>query len=142
MLPLFEAFKYHNQELEKEEKTDNFKRKYKGFINFESLSGVDVKPIAYFHKFKGKISADYQHRVVGVNFPTKNSLDGGIEIADIISYVSCQSLRFTHKLHSEAKNISEFRKNQLKRMRRKMRIDWKIEMVDVTNNILPKSKKS
>ncbi len=142
ILPLLESFKYHAQILEKEEKKDSFKRKFKGIINFESLSGADIKPIKYFHKYKDKVSIDYTHRVVSINFPTKNSLDGGIEIADLISYVSCQTLRFSHKLYAEIAKISENRKKLLKRMRDVMRNEFKIDLVDVTNYSLPKSKKS
>lgn len=141
ILPLFELFQFHNKHLELEEKKDPFKRKFKGFINFESLSGADVKSINYFHKFKEKINFDYRHRVVGINFPTKNSLDGGIEIADIISYVSYQTLRFSHKLAHEMKTIPEYRKKQLKRMRTFMRKSRNIELVNVTNRNIPKKQK-
>ena len=144
VLPLLEAFKYHKVFLETAEREDIYKRNYRGFIGFESLSGADVKPIAYFHRYKDKISSkpDYGERVVGINFPTKNSLDGGIEIADLISYISCQTLRNSHRLVDELKGISEGRIKQIKRARTSMRTHCKIELVDVTEKKLPKAKKA
>lgn len=144
VLPILAAFKYHLETLEAQEKKDVYKRIFKGFISFESLSGADVKPIAAFHKYKDKIKegVDYGNKIVGLNFPTKNSLDGGIEIADLISYVSCQTLRTSHKLTSELKNISEERIKLIKKARKFMRIELKIGLTDVTINLLPKTKKA
>lgn len=136
-LPLLETFKYHLHFLEEEEKQDIFKRKHKGFISFESLSGADVKPVGTFHKYKDKIGSEYGERIIGINFPTKNSLDGGIELADLISYISCQTLRSKRRLYGEMLGITDKRKQEIKKLRKFMRINCKTEFEDVTGNSLP-----
>jgi hypothetical protein len=93
-------------------------------------------------KYKDKISRDYYDRVIGLNFLTKNSLNGGIELADLISYVSFQSLRFKYNRTVETEGFSDETKQILKKTRLMMRKKLKIEIVEVTNISLPKYKKS
>lgn len=141
-LPLFNTFLYHQEIMEDIEKKDTFKRKAIGFIFFESLSGADTKAISNYHKYKEKVGNGYSKRIVGINFPTKNSLDGGIEIADYISYISCQTLRAQHRVYSETKNISSKLKETLRELRDFMRETCKVEIINVTKFNLPKTKKA
>lgn len=106
----------------------------KGYIHFESLSGADRLLIEQYHKLRDKVSPSYKGKIIGINFHTKNSLDGGIELADLISYISFQTLRFKHRRVNEYKNLAIRSIIQVKRLRKSIREKAKIKVVDVTND--------
>lgn len=108
----------------------------KGYIHFESLSGADRLLIEQYHKLRGKVNLSYEEKIIGINFHTKNSLDAGIELADLISYVSFQTLRFKHRRRNEYKNLTSQSISQIRKLRESIREKTKIKLVEVTNNII------
>lgn len=108
----------------------------KGYIHFESLSGADRLLIEHYYRLTGKVNSSYQEKIIGINFHTKSSLDAGIELADLISYVSFQTLRFKYKRTAEYSNLTPDSIEQIRRLRVFMREKLKIKIVEVTNNVL------
>ncbi len=135
LLPLaitqFALFKWHAEELIEAEKGNT--RNTKEYINFESLSGSDVESVKNYHRLKNKINK-YNEKIIGLNFHTKNSIDGGLELADIISYISCQTLRLKYcktELGKLAQN--EHLKEEIRKLRKEMRDRFQIKITDVTD---------
>ena len=79
--------------------------KRKGVKLIHPERGSHTLLVSNYHRLKGKVNTNYEDKIIGLNFHTKNSLDGGIELADLVSYVSCQTLRFKSRLVNEYKNI-------------------------------------
>lgn len=131
-LTLKNAFTYHDLKIDEMREKLLDKTLIKGYLNFESLSGSDTMLISNFHKLKSKISTAYEAKIVGLNFHTKSSLGGGIELADLISYISFQTLRSSNHLKSELENISTESLNHIKRIRNFMRKKKMISLKDIT----------
>jgi hypothetical protein len=132
-LVLKRAFQFHYNEIEGYQKKDPVKT-VKAYINFESLSGSDTLLVANFHKLKNAVHSSYGDKIVGLNFHTKNSLDGGIELADLISYVSCQTIRFVHRRTTEYSNLDSLAVTSLRKIRALMNSFHKIELVDASKD--------
>ncbi len=125
-LTIRRAFDFHSQSLIPEDKIIKV-----GYINLESQKTSDNKLINLFHSYKN-INYSYGNIILGLNLHTKGSLDAGIELADFISYVSCQTLRFSHRLSKELLDVPNNRYDILKRLRREM--SSRISLVDVTTD--------
>jgi hypothetical protein len=123
-LSLHAAFSYHAHLINKSHSKQ-------GAINFESLSSQDSRLVEIFHKYN---NPDYIEgkQITCINYHTKASLDSGIEIADLVSYVSFQSLRNKYHLKKELSDIPEDRIGYIIRLRKMMRDSLGIELVDVT----------
>lgn len=128
-LTLKKAFSFHFGQL------NSSSNPKKGYINFESLSGADTVLIEQYHKLKSKIDQTYEEKIIGIDFHTKNSLEGGIELADLISYISFQSLR-GRTLKTECPNLSDNSIDRIREFRQIMRDDYAIRLIDVTNDTL------
>lgn len=127
-------FKWHDSILKKNEDKDVFKRNSKAYINFESLSGSDVESVDNYHRYKEKIDG-YNEKIIGLHFHTKNSIDGGLELADIIAYVSCQALRLKLS-RQELGRLSEDKHliGELRKLRKTLRDKYDVDILDVTDS--------
>jgi hypothetical protein len=110
----------------------------KGYLNFETLSNSDQYYINIYHKHTNSQLQNsgykYGERILGINFLTKGSLSGGIELADIISYSYCQSLRSKYRCKDELKSIPHKSILQTRRIRDFIRDNLDIQVKDVTEN--------
>ena len=131
-LTLKSAFDFHFKYINSTQ-TDSPDR---GYIHFESLSGADRLLIEHYYKLTGKVDRSYQEKIIGINFHTKNSLDAGIELADLISYISFQTLRFKYRRTEEYVNLTPESIVQIRKLRTFMREKLKIRIVEVTSNTL------
>lgn len=130
-LTLKKAFIFHSNQI------SSISNIEKGYINFESLSGSDAMLVKQYHRLKDKVGEDYGKKIVGINFHTKSSLDGGIELADLISYVSFQTLRFKFRRNNEyGTDLNPETIKSIKILRTSLRQDYEIKLVNVTNDIL------
>lgn len=129
-LTLNRSFDFHNNTLKPEEK---------GYLNIESQSNSDVKFIKIFHSFKDRIpNKVYDKKIVGINLHTKSSLDAGIELSDLITYIACQTLRFKFRLNDELKDIPNTRILIIKNVRSFLR-EKNVEIINVTEDKYKKS---
>lgn len=133
-LTLNRCFEYHNNLLSDDDHSLNI-----GYINMESQSNSDIKFIKIFHSYKDK-DETYGKKIIGINLHTKSSLDSGIELSDLITYIACQTLRFKSKLKEELKDIPTTRIAIIKDIRKILRLA-KVDIQNVTNDPI-KYKKS
>jgi hypothetical protein len=125
VLALHRCFDYHNNLLSNIDK---------GYINMESQSNSDVKFIKIFHSYKDKDKdKKYDKRIVGLNLHTKSSLDSGIELSDLITYIACQTLRSRFRLKNELKHIADNRMLIIKHIRYILRSAG-VSIIDVTSD--------
>lgn len=126
-MSIIKAYEYHNEFLNPDGDSNSA-----GYINIESHQESDIRLINAYHKF-GDLNPAYKTDILGINLHTKRSLDSGIELADLISYVSCQTLRFSHRIKNELKDIPENRHEILKDIRTDLR-GLGITLSDITND--------
>ena len=131
-LTLKSAFDFHFNHIN--DTQDNYP--HKGYIHFESLSGADRLLIEHYYRLRDKVDDSYQEKIIGINFHTKNSLDAGIELADLISYISFQTLRFKYRRTEEYSNLTLESIVQIRKLRTFIREKLKIKLIEVTNNVL------
>ena len=103
-----------------------------GYINIESHHQSDIRLIKSFHRYIS-IYPKYDTNILGLRLHNKKSLDAGIEIADLISYSSCQTLRFSHRLTDELKDIPKVRYKILKQIRSELRAR-NIKLYDISGD--------
>lgn len=130
-LALFRSFKKHSQSLQANPSS-------KGCINFESLGTLDGRYVDIYHKYAtSDQNYRYGNEIIGMNLHTKASTNGGgIEIADLISYISTQTLRSEHRLKHELVGITAPKLKQIQVIRDVMRDKFKIKLVDITKDAI------
>lgn len=108
-----------------------------GYIHFESQADSDPILIDALHKFFHSEDGHhykYGETIIGINFHTKGSLEAGVELADLIAYISTQSLRFKYKRKLELSILSNLSKKKIdiiKKMRRIMCNKHKVGHIEV-----------
>lgn len=125
------SFIFHADILEKSQKQDILKRSAKAYINIESQKNSDIQLINTFHKNASIVYKKFGEDIVGLNLHTKGSLDAGIELADLISYISFQTLRNKCKLKYELKHLTGAKIKLIKNLRTLLRGHFKVKLQNV-----------
>lgn len=124
------SLQFHSAKLVIHEENEIYHRPVKGYINFESQKESDSIIIDNFHKYQD-MHYTYGDNLIGINLHTKGSLDGGIQLADLISYITCQSLRSKYNLDKEMLlNVAMLK--YVRDIRKEMSEKYQVKMFNVS----------
>lgn len=129
-MTLHKLLQFHSEKLAFFENHDKYQRLVESYINFESQKESDGLIIDNFHRYQDQ-NYTYGGNLVGVNLHTKRSLDGGIQLADLISYISCQSLRSKHLLKNEIL-LNPTMLGYMKELRILLRGKYNVDLINVS----------
>jgi len=124
------AFEFHAKKLAGDEKC--------GYVSFESQRDFDEQTLTVFHNFQKKINGNnnnsykYGNDILGINLLTKPSLASGIELADLIAYLNCQTLRGIYA-KNELNKIRDERLVLIRKMQLCLNRKFKIQRINVTD---------
>lgn len=129
-MTLYRLLHFHSDKLTFYESHDKYKRKVESYINFESQKESDSLIIDNFHRYQDR-NYTYGDNLIGVNLHTKGSLDGGIQLADLISYVSCQILRSKHSLKNEI-SLNSSVLSYIRELRLLLREMYRVDLINIS----------
>ncbi len=121
-LTIKRALNYHLSVLKEEDAI--------GYVNAESNRTTDLRLVGIYNTYID-IDSDYGKKVLGIRLHNKKSLDAGIEIADLISYISFQTLRFSKKLNAELADVPKNRFKVIQKVRTELR-NLGVDLEEVT----------